>query len=195
MTMTMTMNEPLKILGIPGSLRHSSYNRAALVAAKKMLPSGVTLDIIDLNGLPMFDDDMESPESPNVAEFKKKIREADALLFSTPEYNYSIPSVLKNAIDCASMPHGKSALIGKPVAVMGVSVGLFGASRAQYHLRQCFDYLDMFPVHQHEVMIEKAGMVFDVNGTLTDEKSLRQIRDLVGDLTTWAWQLRKKQFH
>jgi chromate reductase len=113
-------------------------------------------------------------------------------LFATPEYNYSIPGVLKNAIDCASRPYGDSAWTGKPVAIMGASVGLFGSARAQYHLRQCFITLDMFPVNQPEVMIGNAGKAFDAQGKLIDERSQKLIRQLLENLASWTRQLKKK---
>jgi chromate reductase len=186
------MNDSIKILGIAGSLRRSSYNRAALVAAQSLLPAGASLDIFDLEGLPLFNQDTEDHPTPKVTEFKKKIREADAILFCTPEYNYSIPGVLKNAIDCASRPYGDSAWSGKPVALMGASVGLFGSARAQYHLRQCFIFLNMLPVNQPEVMIGHASKAFDAQGKLVDEASQKLIRQLLENLASWTMQLKKK---
>ena len=184
------MNEALRFLGIPGSLRRSSYNRAALVAAQSLLPPGVSLEIFDLEGIPLFNQDMEAEPVPRLIEFKKVIREADAIVFATPEYNYSIPGVLKNAIDCASRPFGESAWSGKPVAVMGASVGLFGSARAQYHLRQVFTTLDMFPVNQPEVMIGNAGKAFDAQGKLIEESSQERIRLLLEKLASWTRQLK-----
>jgi chromate reductase len=186
------MNESLKFLGIPGSLRRSSYNRATLVAAQSLLPAGVSLEVFNLEGIPLFNQDMETQPAPKLIELKQKIREADAILFATPEYNYSIPGVLKNAIDCASRPYGDSAWTGKPVAIMGASVGLFGSARAQYHLRQCFITLDMFPVNQPEVMIGNAGKAFDAQGKLIDERSQKLIRQLLENLASWTLQLKKK---
>ena len=186
------MSESLKILGIPGRLRRSSYNRAALIATQSLLTVGVSLEIFDLEGLPLFNQDTEAQPAPKVIEFKAKIREADAILFATPEYNYSIPGVLKNAIDCASRPYGDSAWSGKPVAVMGASVGLFGSARAQYHLRQCFVFLNMFPVNQPEVMIGNASKAFDEQGKLIDETSQKLIRHLLENLANFARQLKKK---
>lgn len=185
------MSEPLKILGISGSLRRASYNRFALAAAQGLLPAGVSLETYDLEGLPLFNQDLESQPTPKVADFKNRIRESDAILFSTPEYNYSIPGVLKNAIDCASRPYGDSAWSGKPVAVMGASVGLFGTARAQYHLRQTFVFLNMFPVNQPEVMIGNAGKAFDAQGKLIDETSQKLIRQLLENLANWARQLKR----
>src|SRR4029079_3753349 len=119
-------------------------------------------------------------------DLKSRIRAADAVLIVTPEYNYSIPGVLKNAIDWASRPYGDSAWQGKPVAVMGASVGLFGTARAQYHLRQCFVFLDMDPVNQPEVMIGNAAQRFDAQGNLTDETSRKLIAGLLDALAEKA---------
>lgn len=186
------MNEPLKILGIAGSLRRASYNRAALAAAQGLAPAGTTLEAFDLEGLPLFNQDTEGQPAPKVAEFKKKIREADAILFATPEYNYSIPGVLKNAIDCASRPYGDNAWAGKPVALMGASIGALGTARAQYHLRQCFVFLNMHAVNQPEVMISNAAKAFDAQGKLVDETSRKLIAQLLENLASWTRQLKKK---
>ena len=128
----------LKILGIPGSLRQASFNRFALLAAGTLLPAGASLDLFELEGIPVYNQDLDKQPPARVAELKARIRAADAILFATPEYNYSMPGVLKNAIDWASRPYGDSAWQGKPVAMMSASVGILGGARAQYHLRQCF---------------------------------------------------------
>jgi chromate reductase len=172
----------MKILGIHGSLRKASFNRMALNAAKSLLPAGTSMDIFELDGIPVFDQDQEATPPARVAEFKKAIRAADAILISTPEYNYSIPGGLKNAIDWASRPYGDSAWKGKPVAIMGASVGVIGTARAQYHLRQCFVFLDMPAVNQPEVMIGMAGAKFDAAGNLTDETSKKLIGQLLASL-------------
>jgi chromate reductase len=183
------MDKPFTILGIAGSLRQQSYNKGALRAAAQVVPPGVALEIFEINGIPPFsEDDEESPPAKG-AELKKRIREADAILISTPEYNYSIPGVLKNAIDWASRPYGDSAWFGKPVAIMGASIGGFGTARAQYHLRQCFVFLNMFPLNQPEVMISNASERFDAEGNLKDEKVKENIRKLLESLVTWTKRL------
>ena len=180
-----------RILGIAGSLRKGSYNRAALRAAVGLVPEGVTLEIFDLDGIPPFNEDEESHPPARVTEFKARIRAADAILFSTPEYNYSIPGVLKNAIDWASRPYGDSAWDGKPVAVMGASVGQQGTSRAQYHLRQVFVFTNMHPLNQPEVMIAAASHRFDEGGNLTDDTAKELIRQLLAGLVAWSRRLEK----
>ena len=172
------MKTPIRILGIAGSLRRESYNRAALRAATKLVPEGAILETFELDGIPVFNQDEEQNPPAKVTELKRLIREADAILFATPEYNYSVPGVLKNAIDWASRPYGDSAWDGKPAAIMGASVGAIATARAQYHLRQMMVFLNMFPINQPEVMIGNAGEKFDDQGNLTDETT----RDFVSQL-------------
>lgn len=180
------MNKPVRILGIAGSLRRDSYNRAILRAATELAPEGASIETFELDGIPGFNQDEEQNPPPKVVELKKLVREADAILFVTPEYNYSVPGVLKNAIDWASRPYGDSAWNGKPAAIMGASGGALGTARAQYHLRQIMVFLNMFPVNQPEVMIGKASERFDAQGNLTDEASKKLIRQLLQNLVEWT---------
>jgi chromate reductase len=180
------MADPLTILGIAGSLRKDSYNKAALRAAQQLCPPGAKLEVCDIAGLPLFNQDEERNPHPKVAELKQRIRAADAILIATPEYNYSIPGVLKNAIDCASRPYGDSAWAGKPVALMSASISLFGGVRAQYHLRQCFVFLNMDDVKQPEVAIPTAGQRFDAQGNLTDDTTKKLIAQLLQALVEKA---------
>src|SRR5688500_15695681 len=180
------MNKPLRILGIAGSLRRQSYNRAALRAATQLAPEGATIEIFELDGIPGFSEDNEQDPPPKVSELKRRIRDSDAVLFVTPEYNYSIPGVLKNAIDWASRPYGDSAWSGKPAAIMGASPGAVGTARAQYHLRQVMVFLNMFPINQPEEMIAKAHERFDAEGNLTDEATRAFIRRLLQSLVDWT---------
>ncbi len=172
-----------------GSLRRDSYNRAALRAAGELLPPDTTLDTVELGDFPLFNQDHEKNPPPSVVQFKTRIREAGAILFVTPEYNYSISGVLKNAIDWASRPYGDSAWKGKPAAIMGVSGGIFGTARAQYHLRQMMVFLDMHPVNRPEVMIGNALQRFDQDGNLHDEQTRNLIRQLLQNLADWTRRL------
>ncbi len=187
------MSNPVHILGIAGSLRRASYNRAALRAATQLVPQDATLEIFELDGIPGFNQDEEQNPPAKVADFKRRIRAADAILIVTPEYNYSIPGVLKNAIDWASRPYGDSAWSGKPVAIMGASIGTIGTARAQYHLRQVFVFLNMFPVNQPEVMIGNAAERFDAQGNMTDETTKDFIRKLLQSLVEWTGRLAQLQ--
>jgi chromate reductase, NAD(P)H dehydrogenase (quinone) len=184
------MRDKIKILGIPGSLRKESFNRWTLRAAQQLVPADATLDIFELHGMPQFNQDEDENPPEIVAEFKRQISEADAILFVTPEYNYSIPGVLKNAIDWASRPYGDNAWNEKPVAVMSASIGAYGGVRAQHHLRQCFVFLNMFPLQQPEVLIANAESKFDQHGNLTDENTKRYIRRQLQALVAWTHRLR-----
>lgn len=179
----------MKILGIPGSLRKASLNHAALRAAQELVPAGATLEIVDLDGIPPYNEDIERPLPVSVADLKARIREADAVLIATPEYNYSVPGVLKNAIDWASRPYGDSAWDGKPVALMGASPGMIGTARAQYHLRQTLLSLNMHPLNRPEVMIGRAAQRFDEQGRLVDETTRAHIARLLEALVAWTRRL------
>jgi chromate reductase len=185
------MTEAVKILGFAGSLRKQSYNRSALRAAVKLVPAGIALETFDLSGIPPFNEDHERDPPAAVRQFKAAVKAADAILIVTPEYNYSVPGVLKNAIDWASRPYGESAWYGKPVGIMGASIGMLGTGRAQYHLRQMFVFLNMLPLNQPEVMIANADEKFDDQGNLKDEKTAQKIQELLKALADWARMLKK----
>ena len=180
------MDKKIHILGFAGSLRKQSYNRALLSAANEVAPEDATLEIFDLEGIPPFNQDLEDKPPEKVKDFKVKIRAADAILIVTPEYNYSIPGVLKNAIDWASRPYGDNAFEGKAVAVMGASIGMLGTARAQYDLRRSFVFLNMYPMNQPEVMVPFAQDKIDSNGRVTDEKTRKKIRELLEGLVAWT---------
>ena len=187
------MSKPIRILGIAGSVRRESYNRAALRAATQLVPEDATIDIFELDGIPGFNQDEERNPPAKVVELKRRIREADAILIVTPEYNYSVPGVLKNAIDWASRPYGESAWSGKPAAIMGASVGTIGTARAQYHLRQMMVFLNMFPINQPEVMIGNASERFDAEGNLIDDATKEFIRQLLQNLVEWTRRIAQPQ--
>jgi chromate reductase len=158
----------MKVLGISGSLRERSYNTMALRAAQKLAPEGVEITIADLRDVPIFNQDVRAHGEPAaVQSLKAQVREADAVLFACPEYNYSIPGVLKNALDWLSLPPD-APFDGKPVAIMGASPGSLGTSRAQYHLRQVLLFLNTFTVSKPEVFIGSAQTKFNENGELVD---------------------------
>src|SRR5215207_10241939 len=155
----------MKVLGLSGSLRRGSFNSAALRAAQELAPAGMTIETGEIGDLPLYNDDLRAGGyPPPVERLRSPLAAADAVLFVTPEYNYSVPGVLKNAIDWATRPYGDSAWNGKPAAIMGASVGTLGTARAQYHLRQIMVFLNMFPLNQPEVMIGNATQRFDLEG-------------------------------
>jgi len=180
----------MKILGIAGSLRKKSFNRMLLRTAQELAPDGVDVEIFDLEGIPPFNQDLENQPHEKVKELKAKARAADGLLFVTPEYNYSIPGVLKNAIDAASRPYGDNPFDGKPAAIMGASIGMIATARAQYHLRQTMVFLNMFPLNRPEFMLPFAEKKFDETGKLTDEATKEKIRELLQTLANWITKLR-----
>ena len=187
------MNSTCNILGILGSLRRESYNRSAMRAAVQLAPPGARIEVFELDGIPGFDQDDEEHPPAKVVELKRRVRAADALLFVTPEYNYSLPGVLKNAIDWASRPYGDNAWYGKPAAIMGASIGGIGTARAQYHLRQVFVFLNVHPINEPEVMIGHAAEKFDGQGTLTDGVTRKKIGELLQNLVDWTERLRSAE--
>lgn len=186
------MDEKITILAFAGSLRKGSFNRALLRAAKELLPEEAAMDIFDLAGIPVFNQDEENDLPEQVKALKAKLRAADAVLIATPEYNYSIPGILKNAIDYATRPSGDNSFAKKPVAVMGASTGMFGTARAQYHLRQVLVSLDMYPLNRPEVMVTLAESKIDSNGVLTDPRTRDMIGRLLVNLVAWTRKLQDK---
>jgi chromate reductase, NAD(P)H dehydrogenase (quinone) len=175
----MTQAPHVTILGICGSLRQASFNRAAWRAAIAVAPQDVAIEEADMSAVPLYDEDVRAKGYPRpVVDFRKRIAAADALLFATPEYNYSISGVLENAIDWASRPPDQP-FAGKPVAMMGASMGMFGTARAQYHWRQVCVSLDMRPINKPEVMIPAAHTKVDSGGALAYEAMRGSIVALV----------------
>ena len=177
------MSSTIHILGFAGSLRKDSYNKAALRLAQQfsLAHENVTFEIIELNNIPLFNQDEEENPPEPVRIFKEKIRHADALFIAVPEYNYSFSGVLKNAIDWASRPLATSPIIGKLTAIMGAG-GRVGTARAQLHLRQVFLYLDIKAITKPEVLILNSWEKFDSEGNLTNEADRKQIASLVDTL-------------
>ena len=184
------MADQLRILGIPGSLRKESFNKYLLRAAVELCPEDAVIETFDLEGIPLFNQDLDQNPPEKVAVFKAKILASHAILFVTPEYNYSIPGVLKNAIDWASRPYGSNAFAGKPCGIMGASVGMIGTARAQYHLRQCCVFLNMYAMNQPEIMVPAAQDKFEPDGRLKDEKTRDHVAGYLRHFIEWArrWQ-------
>ncbi len=187
----MARSDTVKTLGISGSLRKGSYNTAALRTAAELLPPGMTLEFADISQLPLYNEDVRQAGFPPPAQkLRDQIRAADALLFVTPEYNYSVSGVLKNAIDWASRPPDQP-FDGKPVGIMGATASLWGTTRAQYHLRQSCVYLNMLPLNKPEVLIAQAASKFDAELRLTDQTTRDIIAQLLVALRDWTRRLRQ----
>jgi chromate reductase, NAD(P)H dehydrogenase (quinone) len=181
---------PLRVLGISGSLRRGSLNSSALRTAKALAPAGMNIEIFDIGGIPLYNEDIRAEGLPDsVQALRGAIAGADGLLIVTPEYNYSIPGVLKNAIDWASRPP-EQPFDAKPIAIMGASPGALGTARAQYHLRQCFVSLNGLILNRPEVMIGQANNKFDQQGNLTDQKTVDFLRTF---LESFAGHIRYHQ--
>ena len=179
----------IKVLGFAGSLRQGSYNKALVRSAADLVPDDLQLEIFDLEGIPPFNQDIEQNMPNKVREFKTRIREADAILIATPEYNFSVPGVLKNAIDWASRPYGDNPFDGKPVAIMSASPGMLGGANAQFHLRQTCVFLDMYPINKPLVIVTFAQDKFDANGKLVDDNTKKFLRQLLDNLVKWTRKL------
>ncbi|MCM0045285.1 MAG: NAD(P)H-dependent oxidoreductase [Burkholderiaceae bacterium] len=179
----------MHILGISGSLRKASLNTAALRACSEVLPQQVTMSIFDLSPIPIYNEDLRAQGLPEpVQQLREQIRAADALLIATPEYNFSIPGVLKNAIDWASRPP-EQPFDGKPIAILGATPGGLGTSRAQYHLRQVFVYLNGHLLNRPEVFISGAPNKFDADGRLTDAATAENLGKMLAALVDWSKRL------
>ena len=175
------------VAGIVGSLREGSLNKGLLRAAVELAPAGMEIRVYaGLGEIPPYNDDVfQQGDPPAVADFKTFIGDAEALLISTPEYNYGVPGVLKNAIDWASRPAGKAVLNRKPAAIMGCSPGLGGTIRCQHALRQSFVFTETHVMLQPEIKIPSAAPLFDSSGKLTDEKTRQYLKKFLDSFANW----------
>jgi len=181
------------VLGIVGSLRAASYNRALMRAAVELAPADMKITVFDgIGDLPLFNGDVEAAgDPPPVQRFKQAIAAADALLIATPEYNYGVPGLLKNAIDWGSRPPGKSAFRGKPAAIVGASMGTGGTTRAQHSLRQSFVAVEIYAMVQPEFLLARAHDRIDVDGRLHDEKTRNALGAVLTAFSVWIARCRR----
>ncbi|MEJ7839899.1 MAG: NAD(P)H-dependent oxidoreductase [Thermomicrobiales bacterium] len=184
----------INVAAIVGSLRRGSYNRGLLRTSMLVAPESMHLYEVAIDQLPFFNEDVERPgDPPAVRTFKQQLERADALIIFTPEYSYSIPGILKNALDWASRPSGRSALRRTPVAIAGASAGRSGTMRAQLHLRQILLQLGAYPLPEPEVYVTFAADKFNALGELSDQNSLDQIRLLLTNLGYWTDDISKSR--
>ncbi|MEZ4647353.1 MAG: NADPH-dependent FMN reductase [Candidatus Eisenbacteria bacterium] len=184
--MTTEPNRPLELVGITGSLRAGSFNTLLLEACRSYLPEGVTLEIIGVGGMPLYETALDSDDPPaTVTAFRRAIEGADAVLYSTPEYNFSVPGGLKNAIDWASRPAYRAALTNKPSGILSATGGPLGGVRAQGHLKQILSgtLSPVFPAN--EFLVGDAGKKFDEEGRLTDEKTRERLERYLTGFAAW----------
>jgi chromate reductase, NAD(P)H dehydrogenase (quinone) len=185
------MSDGVVVLGISGSLRRGSFNTALLRAAVDLAPRDVRIETADIASIPPYNEDVRAAGLPPVVVgLRERIERADAILFVTPEYNYSVPGVLKNAIDWISRPPNQP-FAGKPVGIMGASGGMGGTMRAQYHLRQIAVFLDMHAMNKPEVFVRNAQTVFDEGGKLVDEPTRALVRQHIEALAAWTRRLKR----
>lgn len=176
------MDNKKNILAICGSLRKGSYNKLLLNATKQLLSANISMEIFDLINIPMYNQDNENEMPEVVKEFKQKIENADIILIATPEYNYSISGVLKNAMDWASRPYNHNSFNNKPLGIVGVSVGSLKTVRAQYNLRQIAVALNMHVLNRPEIMIGNAATKFNEQGELIDPTAISLIQSMIKGL-------------
>ena len=182
----MASDDGLRVFGFAGSLRQGSLNRALLSAARDLAPAGMGIEIFDLAGVPLYDEDLRQAGLPEaVAALRAGIAAADAVLIATPEYNFSFSGVVKNAIDWASRPPDQP-FEGKPIAILGASPSRLGTARAQYQLRQCFIYLDGRVMNRPEMMLGDARQAFDDAGRLADAKAREQLAGFLAALAVFS---------
>ncbi len=183
--------DKIRVLAFAGSLRTESFNRALIKTAKMVAPENMEVEIFDLNGIPIYNQDDEGNPPKAVSEFKRKVREADAILISTPEYNRSIPGVLKNAIDWASRPYGDNSFDDKPVGLLGATGGSFvGTAVAQYHMRTIFSFLNMHPLERPMLFVTESSKKIS-DGVFTEEHTVNALKDFMESLAKWTARISK----
>lgn len=175
-----------KIAVIVGSLRKESYNLKTAKALMKLAPKSLSLELLDISGLPMFNEDLEETPPKEWETFRKKISKADGLLFLTPEYNRSVPGVLKNAIDVGSRPYGENSWFGLPAAIVSVSIGSISGFGANHHLRQSLVFVNVHTMSQPEAYIGNAPNLFDANGNLKDDSTKKFLQDFMEAFESWV---------
>jgi chromate reductase len=172
----------MNILALSGSLRKGSFNTALLRALQGLSPSGMEIEIAEIDALPLYNQDDEAAFPSAAKALKDKIEAADGIIIATPEYNRSVPGVLKNAIDWVSRPYGQNSFAKKPVLIAGVSGGKIGTAVAQSHLRQIMNYLDADVIGQPELYLGPAQGVFDKEGNITDASTKELLTKALGVL-------------
>jgi chromate reductase, NAD(P)H dehydrogenase (quinone) len=181
------VSEPRDVVVLVGSLRKESFTRKVALAIAALAPPTLKFEIVEIGGLPLYNQDLETAAPPAAwTEFRSRVTSADALLFATPEYNRSVPGVLKNAIDVGSRPYGKNAFDAKPAAVVSVSPGALAAFGANHHLRQSLVFLNVFAMQQPEAYVGNAAKLFDDTGQLANEDTKKFLTTFGERFAAWV---------
>jgi len=177
----------MKILAFAGSLRKGSFNKSLLRAARELSPDGMDIELFDLEGIPLFNSDLEAEGDPaRVTEYKQAIRDADGILIASPEYNHGMTGVIKNAIDWASRPSKDMPISGKPAGILGASPGITGTARSQDQLRQSLKSVNVYCMPKPEMLVFRAHEKFNGNGELTDESTRKYLEKYLGSFHDWV---------
>jgi chromate reductase len=188
------MNKHLRVVTVVGSLRRESYTRRVVSALRELAPEAMAIEIAPIGSLPLYNEDDETDAPPPAWQaFRDEVRCGDAVLFATPEYNRSIPGVLKNAIDVGSRPNGASVWSGKPAAVLSASLGSLGGFGANHHLRQCLTFLDMPVLQQPEAYLGRIASLIDVDGRVTPAETAAFLKHFLSAFEQWIWRLRESE--
>jgi chromate reductase, NAD(P)H dehydrogenase (quinone) len=179
-------NQQRDVAVVVGSLRKGSFTRKVALALAALAPPSLRLEIIEIRNLSLYDQDLDESPPQSWSDFRKRIKAADAVLFATPEYNRSVPGVLKNAIDVGSRPYGQSAWDGKPGAVISVSPGAIGGFGANHHLRQSLVFLNVPVLQQPEAYVGRANKLFDAEGKLTDDSTREFLQKFMQAFGSWV---------
>ena len=182
----------MKILAISVSNRKGSYNLALLEAAKEMLPENTTLEIFDVSMFPLFTQDLERNPPADVRKFKERIKDSDAVLLATPEHNYSVSAMLKNAIEWGNRPEEDNSWDGKPAAIVSASTSPRGGARGQLHLRQIMWDLNMYPINKPQLLIARAQEAFDNDLRLKDDLARETLKAVLQNLVNWAAKIKNQ---
>lgn len=175
----------IKVAVLVGSLRKESINRKLAKAVERLAPEELKFEHVEIGNLPLYNQDFDGDYPPECVRLKQQIEAADALLFVTPEYNRSVPGVLKNAIDIASRPWGTNSFAGKPGGLIGASIGATGSALAQQHLRNVLAYLDVHVLGQPEVFVKFTDDLIDAEGTISNEATKKFLQGFVDRYVRW----------
>jgi chromate reductase len=189
----MTMDKPMNVCVLVGSLRKASFNRTLANALISLAPSSLKLEIVEIGKLPLYNEDLDIDPPASWTAFRQRIKGADAVLFVTPEYNRSVPAALKNALDVGSRPYGSSAWDRKPGAIVSGSPGAIGAFGANHHLRQSLVFLNVPAMQQPEAYVGRLDKLFDEHGNIASEGTGKFLQGFMQAFASWIEAVRSRE--